>query len=420
MSTIKALGTSKIKALGLDNGGGETPYLTIQILHYPKNFNDYIQVEISTNYNPKSTEFIRVVVFEAKSNQRNVGNDKVIIDKYYEIKANNFIINIPFNLLAQNKAIKNQDIDSILCYLGVSGPKRGAKYSNIFEVNISDNPQVENQSLISTVRKPFTYLSDEQKAIFMSAVLVESSNGRKALWDIAYIYLNLVQNNKNFEVIMNRSSAYSGRSTNYMYKCHYYYLTKGKSINKYGDEVGSFANRWNSNLKVRDYVDNGEYLSKYNDKQNGSDLNGCIEFMLTKIFTAKPISRYNNWHGQGNTMDMNINEGKYSRPWYTARQYYWLQKTKKADKIYVKRLFDFEHTSYIYDTDRIEKYFSLNPNKLPAPHEIIPIPHYLPDGTPCHKVELPDPNNPGKKKIHTYEVELNEYGGIKKVFPTEI
>lgn len=83
-------------------------------------------------------------------------------------------------------------------------------------------------------------------------------------------------------------------------------------------------------------------------------------------------------------------------------------------------VFDFEHTSYIYDTDRIEKYFSLNPNKLPTPHEIIPIPHYLPDGTPCHKVELPDPNNPGKKKIHTYEVELNEYGGIKKVFPTEI
>jgi hypothetical protein len=202
-----------------------------------------------------------------------------------------------------------------------------------------------------------------------------------------------------------------------MYKCHYYYLTRGKSINKYGDEVGSYPNRWNSNLKVRDYVEKGDYLSKYNDIQNGSDLNGCIEFMLKYIFAAKPVTKYNDWYGQGNTTDMNINEGKYSKPWYMARQYYWLQKMGKVNNNYVKKLFDFEHASYLYDTNSIEKYFDQNPNKLPKPHEITQIPHYLSDGTPCHKVEVADPmpGNPKHTKIITYDVQLNEFGGIKKI-----
>jgi hypothetical protein len=184
MSTIKALGIPKIKALGLSNATVPNPTLTFQILHYPKNFNDYIQVEISTNYNPNLSESVRIVIFEKKENK----GTTAIIDKYYEIRASTFIVNIPFNLLAQNK-ILNECSNSIQCYLGVSGPNRGAKYSNVFQVSISETPQIGNQSLITVVRKPFTKLNDEQKATFMSAVLVETSNGRRVLWDIAYIYI---------------------------------------------------------------------------------------------------------------------------------------------------------------------------------------------------------------------------------------
>lgn len=414
MSTIKALGIPKIKALGINDSLNNDPYLDIQVLHYPKNFNDYIQVEISTNYNPKLQDSIRIIIFEKNEN----GNSVAIIDKYYDIKANKFIVNIPFNQIAQNKSRGNNN--SIQCYLGVSGPNRGAKYSNIFNVDVSDNPQVGNQSIINVVRKPFNNLSNEDQANFIATVLVESGNGRKALWDIAWIYLNLIQNLKGVDKGLSRSSAYKERATNYMFKCHYYYLTKGKSINKYGNDVGTRV--WNKNKKVKEFVEIGEYLSRYNNPDGGCDLDGCINFIIKNIFVAKPATKYNDWEGQGNTDDMNINTGQYERVWDKARQYYWLQKMKKTKDIFVKRLYDGENTSYLYDNKNIDKYFKSNPAKLPKTNEIPEIPHFTKDGVPCKRIYKlePTPEDPKNKNKLNYEVELNEYGGIKKVFQTTI
>lgn len=196
-------------------------------------------------------------------------------------------------------------------------------------------------------------LTDEQKAKFIATVLVESDNGKEELWDIAYIYHNLVVN-LGFERGLNRSSAYKNKY--YLYKAHLYNLGYGKEYsNDKGDRV------WSKN-SIRDYAkkhfSNSEIVKKFQI------------FCEQKIFTKLPKSKYKNWEGQGYWRDMNIVDGRYDRIWEKARQYFWLQKDCQVDKILVVELVCRDKTTFLYDTKSIIEYFDRYPSKLPPTNEI--------------------------------------------------
>ncbi|WP_267404860.1 MULTISPECIES: hypothetical protein [unclassified Chryseobacterium] len=208
-------------------------------------------------------------------------------------------------------------------------------------------------------------LTPKQKDIFKSTVLVESSGGVKELEDIAYIYLNLV-NDLGFEKGMSRSNAYLKKQ--FMYKVHMYRLGN----KEFGEEIGEIKkNTASYGKKVSIFYE--EYIKK-EDRQQAQEY---CKFIDEKILCENPKTKYLGWHGQGNNVaDMQINDG-INGQWETARQYYWLQKQCKVQEKLVVELKGFNlrrinSTTCIYHLEKIIKYFKENPSKFSHPVKAIP------------------------------------------------
>ena len=228
--------------------------------------------------------------------------------------------------------------------------------SNVFcgFLNYDSQKPLQKQAV-----KAINHLSDEQKAIFMATVLCESGNGKKELWDIAYIYLNLV-NIHGFEVGMKKSSAYEQKS--YVYRCHLRHLEmKWKKYNQFND--------WD---KIQP---SGKTMEdQTNEYKNNDDVRKFIQFCKTNIFKTSPTSLYKDWEGQGNFTDMNLRMHNDKREiWAMASQYFHLQNQGKVKEKLVVELLDTtfdrgtrkDGTSYIFHKTKIIKYFNQNPENLP-------------------------------------------------------
>ena len=215
------------------------------------------------------------------------------------------------------------------------------------------------------------YLSKEQKAKFMAAVLVETGNGENELLDIAYIYLNLV-NKYGFEDGMRKSSAYEN---SWVYDCHLRHLI----VYHFEDKKYKAFNDWEKILYGITTLDD-----KVNEFKKQDTVKNFIKFCEEKIFIPSPISLYKDWEGQGNFEDMNLrmhNDKKYKREkWALASQYFHLQNQCKVKEKLVVELFvkpenllakaeimkdKHDGTSYLFDEKKIENYFKKHPDKLP-------------------------------------------------------
>jgi|GEM_PF-3495665 len=200
-------------------------------------------------------------------------------------------------------------------------------------------------------------LTKEQKAKFMATVLVESTNGNKGLWDIAYVYLNLV-GSLGFSKGLKRSSAY--REKHYLYKAHLFNLGFGKSYKK---------NRGSTESRDWDYPTVENYAKTH--FSNRKHIQEFKAFCENKIFTSDPKSKYKGWEGQGYYGDMNIRSHReIDKRWAMASQYFHLQDQCKVDKILVVKLHDtikkpFDSTTYIFDAKKIRQYFKNNSQNLP-------------------------------------------------------
>lgn len=221
--------------------------------------------------------------------------------------------------------------------------------SNVFcgAVKIGD---CLNELKIETV-KSINKLSKEEKAKFMATVLVEAANGKKDLWDIAYIYLNLV-NIYGFEDGMSKSSAYLKKQ--YLYKAHLYNLGYGREYKNVTD---------GTNFKGKTVAEEADVL---NTLQQVTDFE---KFCNKNIFIDSPKSKYKDWEGQGYYGDMNIRMHDDRSIWAKASQYFHLQKKCKVKERLVVELRDnskgYDCTTYIYDKQKIIRYFEENPNDLP-------------------------------------------------------
>lgn len=206
-------------------------------------------------------------------------------------------------------------------------------------------------------------LSPEEKAKFMATVLVESSNGKKNLWDIAYIYLNIVGT---YGIGgLTKSSAYSEKG--FVYMSHLYHLGFGKE-NK--DKTAGDDNTW-PYRKITVEKQSVEYA-------NFEQVKGFKKFCEENIFITNPISFYKDWEGQGYYGDMNIRMHDDRKIWAMASQYFHLQKQCKVTEKLVVALFDQsainknkdggkarDSTTYIYHSKKILAHFKKFPSDLP-------------------------------------------------------
>lgn len=225
--------------------------------------------------------------------------------------------------------------------------------------------------LVKQAVKSINYLTKEEKAKFIAAVLVETGNGKKELWDIAYIYLNLV-NNYGFEEGMKKSSAYEN---SWVYDCHlrhlivYHYKVKVyKDFSDWDKIVGPKNYKHPIKIKVEDFKEMPTVIE-------------FIKFCEENIFIKSPMSLYKDWEGQGNFEDMNIRMHKDEREkWAKASQYFHLQNQCKVKEKLVVELFikpsdifqkptkmkeNGDATTYLFDEKKINEYFKKHPEKLP-------------------------------------------------------
>lgn len=211
-------------------------------------------------------------------------------------------------------------------------------------------------------------ISPLEKALFKATVLVEASQGLKGLYDIAYIYLNNV-NDMKLEKGLLTSSAYKYK--NYMFKVNTYYQCILLNINPplYADDEGTDPEKNLSyGVKVKDYA-KSEHFTKYYKM-----IKQYSNFIDEKIFCNNPQTNYLKWHNQGNRHDININTGRDNRMWDKARQYYFLQKQCKVEERLVVELIDFRNgiksnkndaTTFIFNLEKIVDYFNIHPENLP-------------------------------------------------------
>ncbi len=214
----------------------------------------------------------------------------------------------------------------------------------------NENKSEETSNLVEPKKEKEKQLSltEKQKAQFISVALGETHNGDVALWNITWVYFNLVSD-LGFEKGMKRSSFYNNKPETY--KIFMYYLG-------HGDEYKDV--KMANNTKISDWI-----LTDYfkNGIQKKIDL--FKQYLENDIFIEEPINLFPNWYGQGYWKDLNLIGEKDNTKWYQARVYYWLQIERKVKNRYIKILEDGFNTSFIFDEDNIIKYFKENPEKLP-------------------------------------------------------
>lgn len=199
-------------------------------------------------------------------------------------------------------------------------------------------------------------LNNKQKQQFITVVLGETQNGDKNLWDIVWVYFNLVQN-LGFEKAMKRSSFYNKKPDNY--KLFMY-------ISGEGDEFKN--DKMDNGVKIKDWVET-EYFKNGLLKKS----NLFKQFVADNVFVDEPLNPYFGWEGQGYWADLNLLPPKSNEKWYQARQYYWLQiqEHESVKYKYIKILENGFSTSFIFDEKKIIQFFKDNKELLPKDYSKI-------------------------------------------------
>jgi len=266
-----------------DERRNKTKVLSYRVISYPKNFTEQLVLEITTDLT--SSEVFNIIVYDidslSLSNEKKPFKDTKIINKKYNAVANKFQLSIPFNESAQANAWKDNEYKMAECYFEISCSKSKAEYSDVFLVEKSKTPSQNAQSEIKVIKKALN-LTVEQQRNFMAAVLVETSSGRIALYDIAWIYFNLIQS-LGFEKGLSRSSAYYLKEKNYMFKAHLYFLGNGE---KYKNDIGTSPSNWDD-YTIKDYVNIGSYKNDCKDS-----VLAFKKFAEKEIFSNKPMTLY--------------------------------------------------------------------------------------------------------------------------------
>lgn len=207
---------------------------------------------------------------------------------------------------------------------------------------------------VPVTAKPLA-LTDKQKAQFIAVCMGESANGERRLWDVVWVYFNLV-NSRGFERGLKRSAFYNARNnkgshTADSYKLFMYSLGQGAEYSNHKMVNGNLIEDW---VLTDDYINGaGKNLDLYKRYVDGF------------VFNDKPVNLFPGWYGQGYWRDLNLPKAKDNGKWYQARVYFRLQEDCEVNFKYVQELEAGYPTTYIFDEISIAKYFEKNPDKLP-------------------------------------------------------
>lgn len=342
--------------------------LQIRIIAKPIDFGGTLKFELITNL-PQG-ETISILIYDVDSvfsNSPNNDNDTMLFKKPYTLgKAN--MISIPFNIIMEELAFKDFESDVAECYVRVTNAKINYVVSEVFKVNKGSKSAPLGAFTVPETgpekkdrpKKPCKglKLTTKQKAQFITVVMGESNLGDVLLYDVAWIYLNLV-NDEGFDTALSRTSVYTKRNKKIQsnYKLSMYYLGQG-------DEFKNYLYDGMGHQPLSKYI-NGEYFIKFVEPK----YKAMMAFLEREIFVVTPMSPYKGWHGQGYWRDLNLTGEGDDPKWYKARQYYWLMTENKdkehpMEKLIVK-LSDGNYTTYIFDEDKISAFFEKNPTLLP-------------------------------------------------------
>ena len=376
MNGVKRLGLHKINGLGLENNGNDKT-LSIKFISATaddKNYNLDFEITASNLSIDKATIYVEEMNF---INESAVPLTNVIINP--NGKQN---ITVSFS---KDKKFNKYFWQSGYSYQATINCDGQSASTEEFEMRI-EKKKTQELVLVDVVC-PKLNLTADQKNEFIATVFCETGLGEGELREIGWVYFNLVSDLK-FETALDRSSAH--RQENIWYKSCMCYITnkmKFKDVEapkSYQNNPMTFGEK-----TFGDFVDSKIFKNNYKSK-----IDILKDFIEKFMFISNPKQKYKGWYGQGDWADMLIIDGRDNGKWHKARQYWFLQLKGEVTKKFVEILpsktknkltnltkRSENSTSFIYDEDRIIKYFNDNPNKLPEINNITSFKTDNPNGT---------------------------------------
>ncbi len=351
---------------------GEVPEFWKEIASNPKPFLEISFVSVTSD----ATNFY--VVLSIKSQLVGDGKAQIDLKEINRVFSDTPVAGTQINLnssqtlnikLAVRKTIINSldgdfewggfEFKAFISCNGLAGETRIFKLQNKPE---KKKPKVECTLVgpITTKAKPLV-LDDKQKAEFIAVSMGESANGDRELWDVAWLYFNLVTD-QGYKVGMSRSVFHNSKPETY--KIFMYYLGQG-------DEYKDF--KMANGVLIKDWVETAYFK---NGLQKKIDL--MKKFIEDYIYIDEPMNLYPHWHGQGYWRDLNLIGSKDDPKWFLARTYFWLQEDCKVSVLLVKKLEDGISTTYIFDEDSIKRFFKDKPELLPKDKNSVKLFSYVP------------------------------------------
>lgn len=236
------------------------------------------------------------------------------------------------------------------------------------EFKLANKPEEKKPKTACTLKGPIKVkaktlgLDDKQKAEFISVSLGETNNGDKELWDVTWIYFNLITD-QGYKTGMGRSAFYNSKPETY--KIFMYYQGQG---DEYKDV------KMKNGVKIKDWVETAYFIDGMKKK-----INLIKKFIEDYIFIDEPLNPYPHWHGQGFWGDLNLIGSRDDPKWYLARTYFWLQEDCKVSVLLIKKFEDGKATTYIFDEDSIKKFFKEKPEFLTKNKNSVKLFTYVPN-----------------------------------------
>jgi len=347
MSTVKALGIPKIKALGLgdsklnkiEEGFGNLPTIA---------FKEEPDIEVGKK---------SLIQFLISGNSR-WGKNDISIEIINENKELTFTTikwtSVDYGFTMRTNITSKKPGKFTINF------KANNKYTNSLTLE-AKYKTLENPKLVNDTKVNY---SEEQKAQMIATVYGESSRDENLCVNIPWIYYNLTKK-YGFEKGLRRSSYYKDRNDNKWiseaYRVCMYYLGQGA---QYADS------KMVNGTKIKDYCKetNKGFRDVY---KHYIDI--IRNYFNHHIFNAQAIMNpFYNWEGQGYWRDMNIRMNNSDKDkWAKASQYFHLQKKGYVNQRFVKEIIAYDpirgvdSTTYLCDDLSITKYFKDNPTQMP-------------------------------------------------------
>ncbi len=359
------------KNFALEDESKEITQYVIQmnLLAIPKKFGEAIKISVLTNI-PLGEE-MTVSVFDLDSilsNEPEGDSDTLLGRTRVKVgKSNVFFISLTDAM--RKAAFSDIEFSAAECYVTISHKNATTAVSPRFSV--ANDLNEKSFSVSNPSKTKGLNLNDIQKAKFI-ATLFGESKGEYNLRDIAYIYLNTI-NESGFEKGLCKSSFYNlwevDRWGTYRYLM--YLLGHGEEFANEKILVDAKRNVWRTVKQVA----NGDFVKT----KVIPNLNKLKKFADDSIFVENPVTNYIGWTGQGFWQDMNIRitNPTYKKIWALASQYYYLQLSGKVKKIFVFEYKSYDWTglnitTFLYDSNSLFDYFEKYPDMIPTDVERIP------------------------------------------------